>query len=201
MKRGISSIPVILLAFLLLISCNKEEFLIDENDSNDDPSTPLEYVTLPKRPGPRPETTTGIPHIQIDVELVPEVHEEMIRRIFSVPGIEEEPSVIAQWRGMWLKEDVDVAQPEALIEGREFGHIHDDGSLHIFLDSRRAIQAVDAGWAVFHPFAVQELRGWEGFVMLYTPQSIEELDVTFQLIVDAFNYVSGQTLSATDFYE
>lgn len=195
-KEGIS-IAIIFVSFLLLISCSKVEPEITDN------VTPNmeEYVSLPVRSSPRPETTTGIPHIQIDVEPVPEVHEEMIRRIYAIPGIEDRPSVISSWRGLWLSEDVSVVQAEALIDEREFGHIHNDGSLHIFLDSRRAIQAVNAGWAIFHPFALQGLQGWEGFVMLYTPQSFDELDVVFLLIVDGYNHVTGQLLQASDYYD
>jgi phospholipase/carboxylesterase len=196
MKKEGSSIAIILVSFLLLISCSK----VEPEISDDVPPNQVEYIALPIRSAPRPETTTGIPHIQIDVEPVPEVHEELIRRIYAIPGIEDRPSVISSWRGLWLSEDVPVVQTEALIDEREFGHIHNDGSLHIFLDSRRAIQAVNTGWAIFHPFALQGLQGWEGFVMLYTPQSMDELDVTFLLIVDGYNNVTGQMLLASDYY-
>ena len=101
-------------------------------------------------------------------------------------------SVIASWRALWLSDTVEIKTPSAIIGGREFAHIHDDGSLHIFLEPERAIQAVETGWAIHHPFAVQELDGWDGFVMLYTPQSFEELGVTFQLIVDGYKYVTGK---------
>jgi len=37
--------------------------------------------------------------------------------------------------------------------------------------------------------------------MLYTPQSMEELDVTFQLIVDGYNFVTGQKIKAIDYYD
>ena len=169
---------------------------------SDNSSSKLEDKnSLPFRSGVRPETTMGIPHVQIDVELVPEIHEEMIRRIYAIPGIDDQPSVVASWRGLWISEDLTVLEPDALIGGREFAHIHADGSLHIFLDRRRANEAVEAAWAIFHPYAVQGLEGWDGFVMLYTPQSFDELDVTFQLIVDGYNNVTGQTIVATDYYE
>ena len=34
--------------------------------------------------------------------------------------------------------------------------------------------------------------------MLYTPQSMAELEVTFGLVVDAYNFVTGQTVRAAD---
>ena len=188
---------IVLIAFLLLISCNNNEPEVQNNAT----SGLVDQKALPIRSGPRPETTMRVPHVQIDVEPVPEVHEEMVRRVYAIPGIEDRPSVVASWRGLWLSENLTVFKPEALIGGREFAHIHTDGSLHIFLEPERAIEAVETGWAIFHPFAVQGLEGWDGFVMLYTPQSFDELDVTFQLIVDGYNYVTGQRISATDYYD
>lgn len=184
---------------LLLSGCSSS----DDNDSEIDTDIPVDVfdaVVLTPRCDSRPETTMGIPHVQIDVELVTEVNEELFRRVYSLPGIENRTSVIGAWRGLWLTDQVTVVVPEALISGREFGHIHDDGSLHIFLEPSRANESVAACWGVFHPFAVQQLAGWDGFVMLYTPQSINELNVTFQLIVDGYNYVTGQNLLATDYY-
>jgi phospholipase/carboxylesterase len=184
-----------------VISCNNDDSEIDNDIANNDiPVNVVTTVELPKRSGSRPETTMGIPHVQIGVELVSEVNEELFRRVYSIPGIENRLSVIAGWRGLWLTEEVTVFVPDALIGGREFGHIHDDGSLHIFLEPSRSNEAVETCWAIFHPFAVQNLPGWDGFVMLYTPQSFNELNVTFQLIVDGYNYVTGQNLLATDYY-
>jgi len=179
------------IALLILTSCNSVDLEI-ENDNS---------MALPPRCDSRPETTMRIPHRQIGVEPVTEVNEELFRRVYSLPGIENQPSVIAQWRSLWLTDEVTIVVPEAVInDSREFGHIHDDGSLHIFLKPSRAVEAVAACWGIDHPFAEQQIPGWDGFVMLYTPQSIDELNVTFQLIVDGYNNVTGQNLLATDYY-
>ena len=73
---------------------------------------------------------------------------------------------------------------EVIVGGREFAHLHPDGSLHASLSPERAREAVATGWATPHPWADQR-EGWEGFVMIYTPQSAEELEVVFHLIVDS----------------
>ena len=104
------------------------------------------------------------------------------------------------WQGLGLESNITIVNPQALISGEEFGHIHDDGSLHIFLEPSRAIDAIESGWAVAHPFNLEGRDGWEGFVLLYTPRSIEELNIVFQLIVESFNYVTGEQVKATDFY-
>ena len=77
-------------------------------------------------------------------------------------------------------------------------HIHPDGSLHASLAPNRAREAVQAGWAISHPWADQR-EGWEGLVLLYTPRSMEDLDVIFQLIVDSYNFVTGQNIQAADY--
>ena len=155
-------------------------------------STPV-YQTLPRRSGPPPLTTGSVPHTQIGVAPVPEVHNELFRRTFTLPDVENRPTIVSLQgaRGVWIAESVSVAHPEVIVAGREFTHIHPDGSLHAPLPFGRAIEAVDAGWAERHPWADQR-EGWEGLVLLYTPGSLEELDVVFQLIVESYNFVTGR---------
>ena len=158
-------------------------------------------VPLPRRSRPRPKTTRDIPHIQIEVKPVREVNKELYRRVYSIPGIKNLPAIMSLpgARGMWLSKKIPIVRPELIHKRREYGHIHPDGSLHLSLPPTRAREAVNTGWATKHPYARQR-KEWEGFVMLYTPQSMEELDVTFQLIVDWYNYVTGQNIQATDYY-
>ena len=92
---------------------------------------------------------------------------------------------------MWLLAGVPIVRPEAIVRGREFAHIHPDGSLHLPLPIERALEVVEKGWGKRHPWADRR-DGWGGFVMLFTPQSMEELTITFQLIVESYNYVTGQ---------
>jgi len=181
-----------------MFSCSSED--ADLNIADEELTENMDLDQLPQRTGARPATTDGVPHIQLDLDKIPSVHQEMVKRVFSVPGIINEPSVILSWEGLWIDENIDIVNPQAVINGREIGHIHDDGSLHIFLEPSRAQEAINKGWAVSHPYAAQERDGWKGFVMLYTPQTMEEINVVFQLIVEAFNYVTGQQLDPKDFY-
>lgn len=156
--------------------------------------------SLPRRAGPRPATHKGMPHAQIGVQPVPEINAELFRRAFALPDVLNRPTVISVpgARALWLQEDMPLAHPEVIVAGREFAHIHPDGSLHASLSPERAREAVDAGWAEPHPIA--EHIGVNGLVMLYTPQTLEELDVIFQLIVDSYNYVTGRTFDAHAFH-
>lgn len=155
---------------------------------------------LPERSGPRIQTTGTVPHVQIEVEPVPAVNDELFRRAFALPGVENRPTVVSLpgARGMWLIDEMALAHPEAIVSDREFAHIHPDGSLHAPLPYERALEVAEKGWGERHPWA-DEREGWDGFVMLFTPQSMAELDIVFQLIVESYNHVTGQTVQASDF--
>jgi len=159
-----------------------------------------ERRSLPQRAGPPPHTSSHVPHVQVGVEPVPEVDAELLRRVSALPQVDVRPTIVSLpgAKGLWLLEDIPLARPQVIVRGREFAHIHPDGSLHASLPPRRAREAVEAGWAIWHPWA-RKREGWEGFVMLYTPRSMEELEVTFQLIVDGYNHVTGKSVLAKDY--
>jgi hypothetical protein len=154
----------------------------------------MPHISIPKRRGPPPLTSQHMPHSQIGVQPVPEVNAELFRLAFSLPDVSNRPTVISVpgARALWLDESITLAQP--VMAGREFAHIHPDGSLHATLSPERAQEAIAAGWAEPHPMAL--LMGSTGTVMLYTPRSLAELQVVFQLIVDAYNFVTGRSIDA-----
>lgn len=127
---------------------------------------------------------------------MPDVNNELFRRAFALPNVTNRPTVISVpgARALWLDESLPLAHPEAIVAGREFAHIHPDGSLHAALSPERAREAIEAGWAEPHPMA-QYMRN-DGMVMLYTPRTMQELDVIFQLIVDSYNFVTGRAVNA-----
>lgn len=149
---------------------------------------------IPQRSRPRPLTNQAMPHTQIGIQPVPEINVELFKRCFSLPDVQNRPTVISVpgARALWLREDLPLAHPEAIARGREFAHIHPDGSLHVALPPERVLEAVEKGWAEPHPLA--QYLDIEGMVMLYTPLDMDELDVVFQLILDSYNFVTGQNL-------
>lgn len=159
----------------------------------------LQADSLPKRETPIPPTTKGIPHKQFSGEAVPAIHEELMRRVALLPKVDIRPTVVSMpgATGFWLLEDLALERPEVIVGGREFAHVHPDGSLHASLPPARAYEAVDAGWAVRHPWADQR-AGWEGFVLLYTPQNDMELDIVTQLIIDGYNFITGADVAPDD---
>ena len=171
-----------------------------EEASSEDSISDLIVFSLPERLGPRTQTSGIVPHVQIGVEAVTVVNDELYRRAFSLPGVEDRPTIVSLpgARGMWLSDDIALANPEAIVNGREFAHIHPDGSLHAPLPYERALEVAEKGWGERHPWA-DEREGWDGFVMLFTPQSMNELDIIFQLIVESYNHVTGQNVRASDY--
>lgn len=178
------------------------QYVLSQPSSSVEPETSEDSTifSLPERSGPRVQTSGVVPHVQWDVDPVQEVNDELYRRAFSLPGVSNEATIVSLpgARGMWLSENIELANPLAVVNGREFAHIHTDGSLHAPLPLERALEVDEKKWGERHPWAEQR-PGFDGFVMLYTPQSIEELEITFQLIVESYNYVTGQSLQAEDF--
>ena len=158
-----------------------------------------DFQNLPSRNSPTPPTTDGVPHVQLGVEPVPEISAELLRLVSEMPGIEIGKTIVSLpgAKGFWISEGITLARPDAIVRGREFAHVHPDGSLHASLPPELAVKAIEAGWAIHHPWSDQR-SGWEGFVMIYTPGSRHELEVVVQLIVESFNFVVGKDPALSD---
>lgn len=155
------------------------------------PSTPT-ASPIPARRGPRPQVQQGMPHTQIGVEPVPAVNAELHRRAFALPGVTARATIISVRgaRALWLDEAMELAHPEVIVAGREFTHIHPDGSLHLPLPAQRAREAIAAGWAEPHPVA--RMMGVEGLVLVFTPRDFDELEVVWGLLLDSYCHVTGR---------
>ncbi|MEM9574665.1 MAG: phospholipase, partial [Pseudomonadota bacterium] len=92
-------------------------------------------MQLPIRDTPRPETTNGVPHIQIGVEAIPKLSAELLRRVADFPGVTLGATRVSLpgATGFQLDDNLTLAQPNAIVGGREFAHVHPDGSLHASL--------------------------------------------------------------------
>ena len=148
---------------------------------------------LPERDAARPKTTNSVPHMQHGIEPVPELTQKMLDHVANFPGVKlgatrvSLPGAV----GFQFEEGFALANPDAIVGGREFAHVHPDGSLHASLDPVVARKAVKTGWATPHPWADQR-PGWEGFVMIYTPQTKAELDVVLSLLESSYLFVTGR---------
>lgn len=159
------------------------------------PVTVAQDIVLPQRQSPIPQTTNGVPHVQLGVAPDPVLSELLLESVATFPGVTLGPTRVSLPGavGFQIDQDVTLAHPEVVVGGREFAHLHPDGSLHASLNSELAEAAVQAGCAVPHPWAKQR-EGWEGFVMIFTPTSSEELDVVTMLVDQSYSFVTGQEL-------
>ncbi len=164
-------------------------------------STPEDHdpLALPLRDGPRRQTTGSVPHIQLDANAVPAVDAELRRRVFQLPGVEDRPSdrSLPGARGLAFTDDLELARRDVIAGSREFAHIHPDGSLHVWLAVDSAMEIEEKRWGEFHPW-VERDGFWDGVVMVFTPETLEELEVTIEIVVDAYNFVVGANLRPAD---
>lgn len=151
--------------------------------------------SLPQRTTPIPLTTDGVPHVQIGVDAVPELNEELLDYVAQFSGVNLGPTRVSLpgTVGFQLDVDMSLSRPDVIVGGREFAHLHTDGSLHASLDTNLAVVAIEAGWAVAHPWAKQR-AGWEGFVMIFTPTTHDELEVVKQLVESSYSFVTGKSI-------
>ena len=151
---------------------------------------------LPQRKGPRVQTSGRVPHVQLDIDLNQALVSELYRLAYLLPGVEERPTIVSLpgAKGMWLDDKVPVVHSKEIVSGREFSHIHEDGSLHAPLSYKRALEVEQKGWGERHPWA-DRFDGWEGLVMLYSATDTDQLKVLIQLVTESYNYVTGQTVS------
>lgn len=157
------------------------------------PEAMAQGIELPQRTSPIPRTTDGVPHVQIGIEPDPVLSQALLDEIGTYPGVTLGPTRVSLPGavGFQLDEGLTLAKPEVVVGGREFAHLHPDGSLHASLEPQLARSAVKAGWAVMHPWADQR-SGWEGFVMIFTPTNQQELDVVIDLVEQSYRFVTGR---------
>ncbi len=153
-------------------------------------------INLPMREGARPETSNRVPHVQFGIEVNRSLAEELLARVDQFPGVTLGPTRVSLPGavGFQFDQGVPLERPESIPGGREFAHLHPDGSLHAALDPELAIKAVEAGWAIHHPWA-DKRDGWGGLVMLYTPQTEAELEIVFDLVEASYEYITGRAPS------
>ncbi|UWQ91015.1 DUF5519 family protein [Rhodobacteraceae bacterium M382] len=151
--------------------------------------------TLPTRETPPPRTTDGVPHVQIGIHAVPELSEALLKAVGELPGVNLGPTRVSLPGaiGFQLADDMPLAHPEVIVGGREFAHLHPDGSLHVSLEPEMANAAIKSGWAVSHPWADQR-EGWDGFVMIFTPSTQFELNIVIRLVRESYDFVTGREL-------
>src|SRR5687767_1875789 len=102
------------------------------------------------RPGPRPTTTSTIPHTQLEQQPADSKYlDALLAEASSWPGVVQGASGISVEgaRALLLADDMPTGPTEAFMVGREFchGHAQGDYSLHLTLPLALAESGEEAG--------------------------------------------------------
>ena len=94
-----------------------------------------QILALPTKSTPRPLTTPNVPHIQLNVQTNPAMNDALLRQVSQMPGVVLRDTVISLPGavGFWVDNAVPLTRPEFIVAGRDFAHMHPDGSMHASL--------------------------------------------------------------------
>ena len=206
-SRGLASVA----GSLYFLSSGKDvtqpDDFLPKNDAFSSPHAPQGYLApqqarhalpaLPFRQGPRPDTAKEICHWQRsqlpDYEFSMALQYELFgptSALRRTPGVSTGPSlweVEPSWAFFYTASDEKKPQEFAVLQHLERPAMRDICSWHLVLHPRDARTAVEKGWAEFYPLA--GFAGSEpGFVMLYGPRDLQEVQVLQRLLFAALEY-------------
>ena len=155
-------------------------------------------LNLPMRSGPKPDTTSRLPHSQLTDHGPDHVIDKLHDWCFSLPRVDEQDSGISVpgARALVLQE-CEGCNHEAFMVGREFAHIHphpDNGSMHVKLAAEDAQQVIDTGWGESH-YLVTQGHYPLGLVMVFSPRDEGELEAVKTIVSRSWEYATGAKLA------
>ncbi|UWR98810.1 luciferase domain-containing protein [Phaeobacter inhibens] len=156
-------------------------------------------LNLPKRVGPKPDTTHGLPHSQVTQHGPDHIVDQMREWAFSLPCVENRDSLVSVpgARAMVMHGGA-ACNHDAFMIGREFAHIHphpDNGSMHVQLPHHDALEVVEKGWGEHHTLVLAGRRP-VGLVMVFSPRDEAELDTIKTILSRSYEAVTGQKIAA-----
>jgi phospholipase/carboxylesterase len=147
---------------------------------------------LPKRRGPKPETTRPTreerkPHKQLTQNAPGDLQEELLERVRQLTNVSIGDSLVSVpgARAFHLFEESARGPREAFQAGREFAHLHpaEDGSLHMTLPPGLYAEVLATGWGEPHPLS--------GTMLVWGPRDTDELEVVWRLVKSSYAYATG----------
>jgi len=156
-------------------------------------------LTLPKRSGPRPKTTSRLPHSQLTQHGPDDIVAQLHEWCFALPSVANEHSGISVpgARALVLHHGTECNH-EAFMVGREFAHIHphpDSGSMHLKVNAKDAQAVKDAGWGEDH-YLVTQGHYPPGLIMVFSPRDAEELAVVKTIVARSYEFATGTSVAA-----
>lgn len=139
---------------------------------------------LPRRAGPPPQVSDGLPQQQLDQQQL-SLRVPLLERLRALPAVQFGPSRRAPLGtvGLHLPAHRCCDRADAFLIDHEFAHVHagNDASLHLVLPEPLRSEALAAGWARPHPLAGQPAVS-AGTVLVYAPRDTSELDTVTALV-------------------
>ncbi|MEM7083962.1 MAG: hypothetical protein AAF465_14630 [Pseudomonadota bacterium] len=150
-----------------------------------------ERFNLARRHGAKPDTTKGLPHMQLTQHGRDEIVEQLHNWAFALFGVSNEESAISVpgARALVMHDSIECNH-HAFMVGREFAHIHphpDSGSMHVVLSSEDATEIVDKGWGEDH-YLVTAGKWPHGLVMVFSPRNHDELETVKSILNRSYQF-------------
>jgi hypothetical protein len=150
--------------------------------------------TLSDRTGARPMTGSFVPHQQLTQQSPIEIRDalaEWMKTAFphtrlGASKVSDSTTKALHLDGIPLGECARVLMP---IPGfAEFGHLHEDGSMHLALSAEDRWELIVKEWGEQHPGA----RWGINAIMLFAPRDPAELEVAKAVFTAAYRYAIGK---------
>lgn len=128
-------------------------------------------ISIQKRVGEPPEIGQQPPQVQYSDKSPRNIYNEFCSWMFNpatFPKAEEKPTAISvkTSRALFLKEEVPPAHKDAFMpNGREFAHLHEDGSCHLVVSSELEDDIIANSWGVRHMYHAQGVKE----ILVYAP--------------------------------
>ena len=152
-------------------------------------------LRLAPRSGQKPETTSRLPHSQLNQHGPDHVIKKLYEWCFSLPSVSNEKSGVSVpgSHALVIRDGV-ACNYAAFMVGREFAHIHphpDNGSMHVQLPREAAFEVIEKGWGESHYLVTQGFRPI-GLVMVFSPRDDEELEAVKSIVQQSYEYAIGK---------
>jgi len=155
-----------------------------------------EKLNIPTREGEAPEIGQVPPQLQYSDKSPRNIYKEFHDWMFNTfPKVRKEPTRISVPTSiaMWLDENEVVGHIDAFMPpagGREFTHLHLDGSIHTVVDTDTEEEIIRKNWGVRHMYYNQGVKE----ILVYAPRNQKELEILKLIVIKSYEYATGKTL-------
>ncbi len=155
---------------------------------------------LPNRIGEAPKIGQTPPQLQFSDKSPRDIYQKFHNWMFTTfPKVRKEPTRISvsTSTAMWLDENENAGHIDAFMPpsgGREFTHIHLDGSFHTVVGTDVENEIIAKNWGVRHMYYDRGVKE----VLVYAPRNEEEIEIAKTIVIKSYEYATG--INANGFF-